>query len=341
MGRTESTSLEAAATQINWIGSWSRAEFDGELRGDALMWSADEVRRYVASAGRDLPSEVVTDVEDSPCPYTGAGASGHVADLAPPWWVEAPCHTEGPSDVESLPRRIEGWWRVMDYRKDKYSEVGAFLQPGELCFLEKMWNDRIRIFKAGIAEQPPLDVVPLERVCDLQLMRKAGQPVGCSWDLLRDNGEAGDDPDEIRVGQERVLLGGEFGQMKLRGMPCRVVSYVEWMDRWTVELSVKDPKGKNMCVAVVPAQLRDFRLPRDPKPNGNVNLSLALADRAFELRFADANLTKPFDGGDALPDGDGVDARTFALAGSLFEAMAKAPAQPSAPTVASACAYSS
>lgn len=321
----DTSSLEAAVTQINWIGNWGRADFDGQLRGDALMWSADEVRRYVASSGRELPAEEIVDSEDSPCPHTGAGASRPAADIAPPWWVEAQCHTEGPSDAESLPRRIEGWWRVITYRKDRYSEVGADLQPGELCFIEKMWSDRIRVFRTGEPQEPPLNAVPLERVCDLQLMKQCGAAVGCRWALLRDNGEAGDDPDEIRVGQERVILGGEFGNKSLRGMPCKVKSYVPFMDRWTVEVPVKDQHGKNMSLALVPAQLQGVRLPRDPKPNGSVNLELALANKALELRFADADLTDPFGGSEEDAADAGPDARTVALAGSLFDFLGHSP----------------
>jgi len=123
-------------------------------------------------------------------------------------------------------------------------------------------------------------------VCDLQLMRKTGSAVGSRWDLLRDVGEGGDDPDEIRVGQKRTLLGGEYGALKLRGLECDVLSYVEWMDRWTVEIPVKDQKGKNIVIAVIPAQLREPKLPREPKKNVQVGLGLALHSKALELSFS-------------------------------------------------------
>lgn len=69
------------------------------------------------------------------------------------------------------------------------------------------------------------------------------------------------------MGQRRVLLGGEYGTLKLKGLECDVLSYVEWMDRWTVEIPVKDQKGKNLVVAVIPGQLREPKRPRDPKSN--------------------------------------------------------------------------
>ena len=40
-----------------------------------------------------------------------------------------------------------------------------------------------------------------------------------------------------------------YGTLKLKGLECEVLSYVEWMDRWTVEIPVKDQKGKNLVVA--------------------------------------------------------------------------------------------
>jgi hypothetical protein len=40
-----------------------------------------------------------------------------------------------------------------------------------------------------------------------------------------------------------------YGTLKLKGLECKVLSYVEWMDRWTVEIPVKDQKGKNLVVA--------------------------------------------------------------------------------------------
>eukprot|EP00930_Biecheleria_cincta_P046977 TRINITY_DN32492_c0_g1_i1.p1 TRINITY_DN32492_c0_g1~~TRINITY_DN32492_c0_g1_i1.p1 ORF type:complete len:879 (-),score=160.51 TRINITY_DN32492_c0_g1_i1:189-2825(-) len=283
----DSKSIEAVATSINWVGYWSQAEFDAPLRSDALAWDGDQVRRYVASGGNDLPREEALDTEDSPCPYTGAGASWS-DDVATPWWVDAQFHTEGPPDDESIPRKLEGWWRVLDYNRDANTEVGEDLKHGELCFVEKLWSDRIRVMRAGLAGMA--GEVPMSRVCDLQLMKKAGSAVGSRWDLLRDVGEGGDDPDDIRVGQKRILLGGEYGHLKLKGIECDVLSYVEWMDRWTVEIPVKDPKGKNLVIAVIPAQLREPKLPREPKKNGHVNLGLALRTRSLELSFRDAVL---------------------------------------------------
>jgi len=281
---TQNTSIEAAATTINWIGYWGgESDFEGPLRGDALSWSGEQVRHFVQSGGRDLPAEEHIDTEDSFTPHTGAGAAWNVAETSTPWWVEAQFHTEGPPDDESIPRKLEGWWQIHDFSKDEHCEIGDELKPGELCFVEKLWSDRIRIFKPG--PSGPFGIVELKRVCDLQLMKKKGAPVGCSWDLLRDIGEGGDDPDDIRVGQRRVLLGGEYGTLKLRGMECEVVNYVEWMDRWTVEIPVKDNKGKNHCIAVVPAQLKEPKLPRDPKPNGKVCLDMSLKQKAMELYF--------------------------------------------------------
>lgn len=284
-----SAQIEAVATAINWVGFWGQADFDSPLRSDALAWTGDDVRRYVSSGGTELPAQVV-DQEDSPCPYTGAGASWK-SDVPVPWWVEAQSHTEGPADDESIPRKIEGWWRVLDYERDPEAEVGGDLTINELCFVEKLWTDRIRVFKAGEASGP--GQVPLSRVCDLQLMQKASGCAGSSWDLLRDVGEGGDDPEDIQVGQRRVLLGGEYGTLKLKGLECEVLSYVEWMDRWTVEIPVKDQKGKNLVVAVIPAQLRTPKLPRDPKRNAKVNLGLALRSRALELCWRQAESEVP------------------------------------------------
>eukprot|EP00434_Breviolum_minutum_P007482 symbB.v1.2.006602.t1/scaffold373.1/size218170/2 len=115
------------------------------------------------------------------------------------------------------------------------------------------------------------------------MMQKKSTSTGSSWDLLRDVGEGGDDPDDIQVGQRRVLLGGEYGTLKLKGLECEILSYVEWMDRWTVEIPVKDQRGKNLVVAVIPSQLREPKLPRDPKSNAKVNLGLAIRSRALEL----------------------------------------------------------
>lgn len=255
-----------------------------------MSWSGDEVRRFVNTSGRQKPEEEQLDNEDSPCPYTGAGASWGSMDTPVPWWVDAQSHTEGPQDDESIPRKLEGWYRVAQYARDKESEVGESLTAGELCFVEKLWSDRIRVYKAEPAG--PFGVVGLKRACDLQLMRKAKYPVGARWDLLRDVGEGGDDPDELRVGQKRTLLGGEYGTMKLKGMEAEVLSYVEWMDRWTVEIPVKDPKGKNLVIAVLPTQLRTPKLPREPKPNGKVGLGLAIRGRALELSFRDARLSE-------------------------------------------------
>eukprot|EP00931_Biecheleriopsis_adriatica_P048546 TRINITY_DN28053_c0_g1_i1.p1 TRINITY_DN28053_c0_g1~~TRINITY_DN28053_c0_g1_i1.p1 ORF type:complete len:885 (+),score=165.90 TRINITY_DN28053_c0_g1_i1:34-2688(+) len=282
---TDDLNIEAVATSINWVGYWGQADFDAPLRSDALSWTGDEVRRYISSGGSVVPLEQATDVEDSPCPYTGAGASWDMSEIPAPWWVEAQSHTEGPADDESIPRKLEGWWKVLEYGRDSQAEVGDDIAAGELCFLEKLWSDRIRVFKAGY--RGPSGEVPMSRVCDLQLMKKSGTAVGSRWDLLRDVGEGGDDPDEIRVGQKRVLLGGEYGALKLRGLECDVLSYVEWMDRWTVEIPVKDQKGKNLVIAVIPGQLREPKLPREPKRNGQVCLGLALRSRTLELQFRD------------------------------------------------------
>jgi len=291
---TDSGSIEAVATSCNWVSYWGSAECEGPLRGDALTWSGDAVKNFVNSSGRDLPEEAV-DSESSPCPYTGAGASWDRLEAPTPWWVEAASHTEGPADDESIPRKIEGWWRVTEYSRDKHSQVGEDLEEDELCFVEKLWSDRIRVFKAG--SQGTLLAVPLQRVCDLQLMKKYGSHVGSQWDLLRDIGEGGDDPDDIRVGQKRVLLGGEYGALKLKGIECEIINYVEWMDRWTVEIPIKDQKGKNMCIAVIPSQLREPKMPREPKANGHVTLSVALRSKALELSFCDANLDSQDCGG--------------------------------------------
>ena len=191
------------------------------------------MRHFVASGGKQLPGEEALDAADSPCPYTGAGASWNVDEVPQPWWVEAQSHTEGPPDDEMIPRKLEGWWRVLQYSRDAQTEVGEDLQLGELCFVEKLWHDRVRVYRAD-PPNPPLGAA-LRRTCDLQLMRQSGGHVGARWDLLRDCGEGGDDPDEVRVGQTRALLGGEYGALKLKGVECKVMSYVEWMDRWTVD----------------------------------------------------------------------------------------------------------
>ena len=78
---------EAVATSINWLGLWKEADFEGPLRGDALSWEKEDVRRFVGSGGTAVP-EMLLDEEDSPCPYTGAGASWK-HDVPCPWWVEA------------------------------------------------------------------------------------------------------------------------------------------------------------------------------------------------------------------------------------------------------------
>jgi len=281
-------SIEAVATSINWIGCWSKADFDGALRGDALAWTGDEVNRFTASGGREVPAEELRENEDSPCPYTGAGASWNIEEVYRPWWHEAQSHTEGPPDDESIPRKLEGWYRVEEYERDQHLEVGEDLAVGSLCLVEKLWSDRIRVYKAGDQLEP--GILPMSRACDLQLMRKKGAHLGSRWDLLRDVGEGGDDPDEIRVGQRRKLLGGEYGAMKLKGIEVEVLNYVEWMDRWTVEMPVRDQKGKPLCIAVVPAQLNVPKMPRDPKRNGQVTLDLALRSKALELNFRDADL---------------------------------------------------
>jgi len=283
----ERGSIEAVSTALNWVGYWSEADFEAPLRGDALAWSGDDVRRFCAGGGRDVPPEIVTDLETSACAYTGAGAAWS-SEVSTPWWVDAQSHTEGPPDDESIPRKMEGWWRVDAYSRDGLSEVGEDVTEGGLCFVEALWSDRVRIYKGS---KPNVHgTVSMERVCDLQLMKVAGACTGSRWDLLRDVGEGGDDPDDIRVGQKRVLLGGEYGHMKLKGMECEVMNYVEWMDRWTVELGqLRDARGKAMCIAVVPQQLRVPKLPREPKPNGRVNLSLSLQTKALTLEFTDAD----------------------------------------------------
>ncbi|CAE7473905.1 dnaJ [Symbiodinium pilosum] len=286
--RDHGQQIEALATAINWVGLWRQADVETPLRSDALAWTSDEVRRYAASGGTELPPHQV-DHEDSPCPFTGAGACWK-SDVPTPWWVEAQSHTDGPADDESIPRKLEGWWRVIAFHRDAEAEVGQDLEAGELCFLEKLWTDRVRIFKAG--QKGPMGEIPLSRVCDLQLMKAAGASAGSRWDLLRDVGEGGDDPDDIQVGQKRLLLGGEYGSLKLKGLECEVLNYVEWLDRWTVEIPVKDQKGKNLVIAVIPAQLRHPKLPRDPKSNAKVNLGLALRSRALELSWQEESDTK-------------------------------------------------
>lgn len=291
--QTENGQIEALATAINWVGLWRQADFDSPLRSDALTWTNDEVRHYVRSGGTELPQHQV-DREDSACPFTGAGACWK-SDVPTPWWVDAQSHTEGPADDESIPRKLEGWWRVMEFRRDADTEAGQDLDVGELCFLEKLWTDRVRIFKAG--HKGPAGEIPLSRVCDLQLTSKADTSIGSRWDLLRDVGEGGDDPDDIQVGQRRLLLGGEYGSLKLKGLECEVLNYVEWLDRWTVEIPVKDQKGKNLVIAVIPAQLRHPKLPRDPKRNAKVNLGLALRSRALELHWQEADGSESMTGG--------------------------------------------
>ncbi|CAE7452555.1 dnaJ [Symbiodinium natans] len=192
----------------------------------------------------------------------------------------------------------------MTFHRDADMEVGQDLDVGELCFVEKLWTDRIRIFKAG--HKGPLGEIPLSRVCDLQLTAMAGKSAGSRWDLLRDVGEGGDDPDDIQVGQKRQLLGGEYGSLKLKGIECEVLNYVEWLDRWTVEIPVKDQKGKNLVIAVIPAQLRHPKLPRDPKRNAKVNLGLALRSRALELHWKEAE-------GDAATTGGSHSSTKFQL----------------------------
>jgi len=307
----ESESIEAVATSINWVGYWGSADFEAPLRGDALAWTGDAVQRFVSSKGKDEPQEEHVDSDDSPCPYTGAGASWSVPDVDEPWWVSAQTHTEGPPDDESIPRKLEGWWRVVQYSRDRQTQVGEDLEVDELCFVEKLWSDRIRVFKAG--SQGPFGVVPLQRVCDMQLMKKAGSLVGAEWDLLRDIGEGGDDPDDIRVGQKRVLLGGEYGALKLKGIECEIINYVEWMDRWTVEIPVKDQKGKNMCIAVIPAQLREPKMPREPKPNGHLKLSLALRLKALELAFRSTDI--PPGAEDSVPVKEETSAKRVSFSG--------------------------
>lgn len=294
--------IEAAASAASWIGLWSGCDFEAvPLRGDALTWTTEAVRSYAASGGREVPADERLDAEDSPCPFTGAGAAWDVAAIPTPWWVDAQSHTEGPADDESIPRKLEGWYRVEQYERDRLCEVGEDLAPGELCFLEKLWSDRVRVHRVdrGAGAGRPLGIAPLQRVCDLQLMRQRQRPAGSRWDLLRDVGEGGDDPDEIRVGQRRVLLGGEYGAMKLKGMEVEVINYIEWMDRWTVEIPMKDPKGRNMNIAVVPAQLRAPKMPREPRRNGQVTLDLAVRGRALELSFRDAELRAQGSGLDA------------------------------------------
>lgn len=322
MAAADRESIEVVANSINWVGYWGAADFEASLRGDALAWSGDDVRRFVSSGGRDMPAEELVDTEDSPCPYTGAGASWKQQEAESPWWVDAQSHTDGPPDDESIPRKLEGWWQVIQYSRDRQTQVGEDLEVGEVCFLEKLWSDRIRVFKAGT--QGPLGVVPLQRVCDLQLMKKASCPVGYNWDLLRDIGEGGDDPDDIRVGQKRILLGGDYGTMKLKGIECEVINYVEWMDRWTVEIPVKDQKGKNMCIAVIPAQLREPKMPREPKPNGHVTCGLSLKLKALELAFRDVDLKAEDDEGKpglgvsaGEAQNDGVSTRRVSFAGGL------------------------
>mmetsp|Transcript_15419 Transcript_15419/g.27587 ORF Transcript_15419/g.27587 Transcript_15419/m.27587 type:complete len:919 (+) Transcript_15419:64-2820(+) len=316
----DSESIEAAATTINWVGYWGQGDYEGKLRGDALAWDGEAVRRFVASSGREVPSEEVCDLEDSPSPFTGAGAAWNSSEVPTPWWVEAQFHTEGPPDDESIPRKLEGWWRVEEYSRDRLKEVGEDLEEGEICYVEKLWTDRIRVFKAS--EKGPFGIVKLSRVCDLMLTKEKGSHAGSRWSLLRDLGEGGDDPDEIRRGQVRTLLGGEFGQFKLGGMQCKVQDYVEWMDRWTVEIPIRDMKGRNQVIAVVPMQLRPPKLPRDLRPNGHVKLDLSLRNKAIELKFVGEEPTEEEESADL-----GMTTQSAFLLGALNNLTAR-PQQP-------------
>lgn len=73
---------------------------------------------------------------------------------------------EGPADDESIPRKLEGWYRVEQYERDRLCEVGEDLAPGELCFLEKLWSDRVRVHRVdrGAGAGRPLGIAPLQRV---------------------------------------------------------------------------------------------------------------------------------------------------------------------------------
>ena len=102
-------------------------------------------------------------------------------------------HTEGPADDESIPRKLEGWWRVMEFRRDADTEAsqnphgslrcdehscerlqaGQDLDVGELCFLEKLWTDRIRIFKAS-RQRLACRLAGLTRRCWCNLPAQAG-----------------------------------------------------------------------------------------------------------------------------------------------------------------------
>eukprot|EP00927_Polykrikos_kofoidii_P044649 TRINITY_DN38555_c0_g2_i1.p1 TRINITY_DN38555_c0_g2~~TRINITY_DN38555_c0_g2_i1.p1 ORF type:complete len:905 (-),score=164.62 TRINITY_DN38555_c0_g2_i1:155-2869(-) len=291
-GEGDATVAASATAFVTWIGRWGKASFDCvPLRGDALTWSSEAVICFVASNGREQPVLHDRDEEDTPCTHSASPSPSIARDTrssepaGQPWWVEAQTHSEGPADDESIPRKLEGWWRVLEFEGDDEERVahGSGLVVGDMCFLEKLWSDRVRVSRQG---QPmPFDVVPLTRLCDLQLIKRRDAHVGSKWKLLRDACEEGDDPDEIRVGQRRLLLGGTFGTTKLEGMECHVLSYLESMDRWSVELPLKGNNGRNVEVAVVPAQLVASRMPVDPRPASPVDLSISLREGALEIDF--------------------------------------------------------
>mmetsp|Transcript_19647 Transcript_19647/g.45778 ORF Transcript_19647/g.45778 Transcript_19647/m.45778 type:complete len:897 (+) Transcript_19647:54-2744(+) len=280
---TGNDSVEAAATVRSWTGFWAPADFEKTaLRSDALAWSSEEVRSFVASAGREEPAEVARDTQDSPSPFTGAGAAGSSTEQRRPWWTSAQHHTEAPADDESIPRKLEGWWRVLEYHHNLDAFSRGSLREGELCFVEKLWSDRIRVFSP---RETSVGIVSLDSALDLQLVQKAGSSVGSRWEVIQDMREGADDPDEIKVGQRRHILGGKFGEMSLKGMQCRVSSYIETMDRWQVELPLQDQRGKPISVAIVPCQLQEVRTAKEPKPNVPCGLKAALAASALELSW--------------------------------------------------------
>eukprot|EP00971_Amphidinium_carterae_P161392 3200332-Amphidinium_carterae.1 len=77
---------------------------------------------------------------------------------------------------------------------------------------------------------------------DFELLQQSGEASGSRWELL--SREAAGKSEEVKVGQRRSILFGNFGEMALKGMQCCVSNYLEAMDRWQCELPLKDPKGK-------------------------------------------------------------------------------------------------
>jgi len=69
-----------------------------------------------------------------------------------------------------------------------------------------------------------------------------------------------------------------YGTLKLKGLECEVLSYVEWMDRWTVEIPVKDQKGKNLVVARSPG-------PKGRRVEGSKGRRVEVQEPGFDGKF--------------------------------------------------------